>query len=189
MPISTQNNHPIFIVSDDLLQLKILTALIQEHVDNACVAINHQVINSDVRLKNAQLIIIDQRSLGEHALALCDRIKQQHNHLKIILISGLSHQIILSQAIKLGTADDYLLFPVDNSKLATILKKHHQKSPPTSTNKSNPPSNARSGFLSTLRNNNEPLQPKIKADSMLALLEKRYPGILYGKWQTSDRFK
>tara|TARA_R110001583_G_scaffold16561_20_gene67965 strand:+ start:8461 stop:9036 length:576 start_codon:yes stop_codon:yes gene_type:complete len=191
MPISTQHSYHVVLVTDDSLQLKLLTGLIQKHANTVCVSVGHHKVRTEKTLRKANLIIIDERALPDNALTLCKGIKSQDSQAKIILIAGLRDQLNLSQAIKAKTADDYLLFPIDTNKLNLLLTKYLKKSPATYPPKGIKALTKNTPFtaLSSLAKHKESSQPRLKPGSMLASLNRIYPGIVDGKWQESDSFK
>lgn len=191
MQVKTQSNSKILIVSDDLLQLKLLKKSLKSHGAVSCLPANQLTIKSDKIIEVVNLIILDVRTFEDNGLEFCEWISNHHGQIKIVLLAGLSHQIKLSQAIKEGNAHDYLLFPIDEKKLELIVTKFIITLNSKNTLKGNNELSKSSPLipLTDMMMSNEPPAAKIKPGSILAVLNKKHPDIFNGKWQASDQFK
>lgn len=191
MSDKTQSDSSILIVSDDSLQVKLLKKSLKAYGAVSYLPTSQLTIKSDKILELVNLIILDVRSFDGNGLELSEWLCNNYDQIKIVLIAGLSHQIKLSQAIKDGSAHDYLLLPIDNQKLGQIATKYTVKSTQKNSAKEKGELSESSPLipLTSMMMSKEPSEAKIKPGSILAVLNKKHPNIFDGKWQASDKFE
>ncbi|WP_235815110.1 response regulator [Neobacillus vireti] len=75
-----------------------------------------------VKTEAPQLLLTDIRMPGISGLELIEALKNEHSHMKIIILTGFSEFSYAQKAIKLGV-NDFILKPINENELITIVNR------------------------------------------------------------------